>query len=111
MDLQRFPGQAENLLNSRMIRLVPEIRVSSTTGLNILESLLEFISEEGHSHTVRLKKLSLDSDSDNDAELIHKIAPDILAAAAMKLKTLGAQLTSPQLEAVLVRLADTPDSR
>ena len=42
---------------------------------------------------------------------IHTVSPDLVAEAAMKLETLRAILSSPQLEAIITRLADTQDSR
>ena len=104
VDTEEYPEQAEDLLQSRMISLVPEIWISSSTRQNILDSLLVFISE---GNTIRLKKLCLVSNG--DAEFVQKIATDILAGAALQLETLQAKLTGPQLEAVLVRLANTED--
>lgn len=42
---------------------------------------------------------------------VYPVAPDLVAAAVMKLETFRADLSGPQLEAIITRLADTQDSR
>ena len=104
MDLQRFPGQAENLLKSRMIHLVPEIEIRHTgtdQSFAQAQSLLEFIRD---GETSQLKKLKI------SGEILH-VTPAILAGAAMKLETLMTSLSRAQLEAIFIRIAATEDSR
>ena len=104
MDLQRFPGQAENLLKSRMIHLVPEIEIRHTgtdQSFAQAQSLLEFIRD---GETSQLKKLKI------SGEILH-VTPAILAGAAMKLETLMTCLSRDQMEAIFIRIVATEDSR
>ena len=104
VDLQRFSGQAETLLISRMIRLVPEIEIWQTdTDQSLYHNqwLLEFIRD---GQTTQLKKLTYSGE-------VLQVAPDIVAGAAMKVETLIARLSSLQVDAILASLAATQDSK
>ena len=102
VDLQWFPDQAENLLTSRLISIIPEIVIlPAGTHQNTENSLLELIND---GETSQLKKLTF-------AGEVPHVTPNIVAGAAMRLETLWSYLSRPQLEAVLARLAAHQDSR
>ena len=125
MDTDQDPSQLEDLLQSRMVSLVPEIWVVPTTsGQNILESLLKFISEET-TDTAQWNKLHLvtsDVSSFEDlslldgaarkVEALQALAPGLLAEAAVMVETLQAEdLSRHQVEAIFTKLEATPDPR
>ena len=102
MDLQRFPDQAENLLNSRMIHLVPEMRIRLTGTDQITEKSLLELMRDGE--TFQLKELSI-------AGGVLYVTPYILVGVAMRVEILKARLSSAQVENILIGLADSEDSR
>ena len=104
VDLGSFPDQAQDLLQSRVIRLVPEILLLLTANDQyLLHSLFELIRD---GETARLKKLTT-----SGRRRFLPVIPDILAGAAMKLETLAGRLSSPQVKAIITRLASTEDPR
>ena len=52
VDALQFPSQSEELLNSKILSIIPEIRISPSSGLNIMKSLLEAISKGETIHLV-----------------------------------------------------------
>ena len=104
VNLSKYPDQEQDLINSRIIRIVPKISIQRADH-NILVWLLESIRD---GETVQLKKLCI-------SEKVLHVTPEIVAGAAMKVETLHAYVCSPELEAVLEavlsRLAATEDSR
>ena len=155
VNLNRFPDQRVDLRGSRIIRLVPEIRIWRADH-NLLRFVLESVMD---GETVQLKKLTTycglayidpgllssavlklqdcninfaqqgqqkailagirDSASRSlkNLELGFlafddlQVAPDIVAGAAMKLERLKTRLSSPQMKAIIIRLAATEDSK
>ena len=101
-----YPSQAEDLLTSSILFIVPVIEISANNGLDTVESLLQVVSEEG---TPKLKKMTLQSATSSPTQL----SPDILAGASVKLEELKieSQLSSVQLEAILTRSAGAQDSK
>ena len=93
------PSQAIDLLSSRVLNVVPHIRICPYTGPGLKNSLLQAASQ---GRTPLLKKLS------GSLELA---SPEILAGAAVKLEELRAELSSPQLEAIFTRIAGSQDSK
>ena len=98
----QYPCQADDLLTSRVLYIVPEIWISYSTSLGLLESLLQVISE---GKTPLIRKL------DCFVELAPQVSPEVLAGAAMKLESLRSEMSSPQLEAILVRIIGSPESK
>ena len=150
----KYPDQREDLLNARILRLVPEISIRTKRADHQLMQLVLQSIQDGV--TFNLKKLTINSVPVNiDPGLLatavlkvqdctiyrappchletvltairdstttilrhldlgysgHQVSPDILAEAAMKLETLKARFSRPQVEAILTRLAASQDSR
>ena len=78
VDLTKYPDQSQDLINSRIIRIVPEISVQSA-GKNILEWLLESIRD---GETGRLKKLNIS----NNCWALNNIDFRLLSSAVLKLQ-------------------------
>ena len=82
------------------------------TDQNLMKLTLESVRD---GVAVQLKKLhifvNLSLVNNIDSGLFLQVAPEIVAGAAMKLETLRARLSSPQLEAIISKLAATEDSR
>ena len=158
MDLTKHPEQAEDLLQSRIIALVPRIYISRNFSASMVESLLEFIRD---GVTLQLKKLVISDDvtpnidpalvsaaclniqhsqifgaqpshyqailvalNNNPSNKLRQLLiwpavpgvvqvdPDIVAGAAMRLETFYSEsFSTPQMVAILTRLAATEDSR
>ena len=98
VDVDQYPHQAQDLLGSRILRLVPDISICRADQ-NLKKLFFESVR---NGVAVQLKKLTIRGGLDNI---------DIVAGAAMKLETLNAELSRPQVEAVLTMLAATEDSR
>ena len=98
----QYPSQADDLLTSRVLYIVPQIWISYSTSLGLLESLLQVISE---GKTPLIRKLNC------FVELAPQVSPEVLAGAAMKLGSLRSEMSSPQLEAILARIVGSPDSK
>ena len=119
VDLSKYPDQVEDLLNSKLVSLVPEIKINTgqnkeksllqsiwiwitgTADKNIFESLLELIRDGGAAH---LKKLTIAGENLN-------VTPELLAETAIKLETLKAGLSIHQMEAIFTRLVSNQNSR
>ena len=106
VNLNKYPDQEQNLIDSTIIRIVPIISCMECWPVwsavhNIVNWLFESIR---NGKTVQLKKFNI-------TQNIHHVNPDVVAEAAMKLETLQARFSNPQLEAILIRLAATEDSR
>ena len=154
---KQYPNQNEDLLNSRILTLVPAINVTQWADENLAESLLKKIRKGGKLKVKKLtitfgtnrKLLNLDlnllakaslqveefcidggrkyheailtviRDSPNNGlrhlhlgDEILRVAPDLLAGAAMKLESIQASIqTKLQVNGFMTRLAASPDSR
>ena len=78
VDLSKYPHQSQDLINSRIIRIVPEISIQSA-GQNILEWLLESIMD---GETAKLKKLNIS----NTCWALNNIDSGLLSSAVLKLQ-------------------------
>ena len=96
-----YPSQGYDLINSRILPIIPKIRISPITGPNIVESLLVSISQ---GEARQLKEITISSATGS-------LDPEIFSRAAVKLQILRADLSSVQLEAIFTRSAATQDSR
>ena len=99
-----YPSQADDLLTSSILSKVPEIRIFPNTGPDIVESLLQVVSE---GKAPKLKKITVSLATAS----LSQLSPEILAGAAVKLERFSARLSSVQNEAILTRSATTQDSR
>ena len=99
-----YPSQADDLLTSSILSKVPEIRIFPNTGPDIVESLLQVVSE---GKAPKLKKITVSLATAS----LSQLSPEILAGAAVKLERFSACLSSVQNEAILTRSATTQDSR
>ena len=107
VDSDLFPNQSEDLLISSVLSKVPEIEISPNTSTYTLESLLQVVSK---GKALKLEKITIGCHTDASQT---RVAPDIMAGAAMKLERLDlkSQPSSVQLETILTRTATTQDSR
>ena len=101
VDLRQYPDQAEALLGSSIIKLVPEISIwrADQDLVNL------FLASVKDGVTVNLKKLTI-----YEVSGLANIEPGLFSSAAMKLRTLDARLSYPQAAAIITRLVDTGDS-
>lgn len=99
-----YLSQADDLLTSSILSKVPEIRIFPNTGPDIVESLLQVVSE---GKAPKLKKITVSLATAS----LSQLSPEILAGAAVKLERFSAGLSSVQNEAILTRSATTQDSR
>ena len=84
-----------SVINSRMLYIVPAIKISWNTSLGMVESLLQAVSE---GETPVLKQIS--------ATALTQVSPEILAGAAAKLERLRVDhLSSTQLKFILAKIA------
>ena len=97
VDAYKFPSQADDLLTSGVLFLVPEIGISPCTSRGTVESLLQAVSE---GKTPLLKALSA---SDSLVPLAH--------VAAVNLEGLSAVLSSVQVRSLFSRISESPDLR
>ena len=106
VDLDQYPSQTGDLLTSRMVYIVPEIRISPRIGLDIVESLLEVVIQ---GMSLQLKKITVCYSSGS----LDQLSPDILARAAVKVERLKllSMPSSVQLEAILISIAGSQDSQ
>ena len=73
VDRLKYPSQAKALLDSGVLYVVPEIKISPASSLIILESLLQVV---GQGETPQLKKMTLDIS-------LHYIDPTMVFRAAL----------------------------
>ena len=151
----RYPDQAHDLLGSRIICLVPEIKIRKADH-HLMKLFLESVRDGGtfklkkltimgslanidpgllSSVVLKLKDCNIDDAKPGQAEAILagisnststslkqlvlcspgslrvRLAPNIVAEAAMKLETLKARFSSRQWEAIITRLVADQDSR
>ena len=77
MDLTEHPEQAEDLLQSRVIALVPRIYITKNTSVSMVESLLVFIRD---SVTLQLEELKIGDD------VFNNIDPALVSAAVLNVQ-------------------------
>ena len=82
-----YPSQAGDLLTSSILYKVPEISIFPSTGQDIVESVLQVVSE---GDTPQLKKITFNS----TIVSLTQVSPDILAGAAVKLERLELRLNT-----------------
>ena len=97
VDRLKYPSQAKALLDSGVLYVVPEIKISPASSLIILESLLQVV---GQGETPQLKKMTLDIS-------LHYIDPTLVFRAALTVQefVITGGLRA-QLQAILTGIQD-----
>ena len=100
VDPWQFPSQSEDLLSSRILSIVPEIRISPSAGPNILRSLLKAIRK---GETKHLKKMT--------SHLYNN--PTLVSSAIVQLEecVITGSVQFCDLLAILARVAASEDSK